>query len=188
MRQKLQILIRSIASRRLAARQSSARLRSWIASAQALLATTILAVGGCAASQCDPNQAGFLTGIGCAVGPGYADRTQQDQAELGAAREQLQSAQGQAVAANAQAAAAIDQRAAMRAQLHALDTRQRDLAHRIALARQHQGVDQVKLQQVQTQLDQLERDRAALGTQPDPAQVQQQQQKLDQLYNIVKQM
>ena len=114
--------------------------------------------------------------------------TQQDQAELGAAREQLQSAQGHAAAANAQAAAASNQRAAMRVQVNALDTKQRDLAHRIALARQHEGINQVKLQQVQTQLDQLEHDRAALGAQPDPAQVQQQQQKLDQLYNIVKQM
>ena len=147
-----------------------------------------LVLDGCAAGQCDPHQADFFSGIGCAVGPGYADRTQQDQAELGAAREQLQSAQGHAAAANAQAAAASNQRAAMRVQVNALDTKQRDLAHRIALARQHEGVDQVKLQQVQTQLDQLEHDRAALGAQPDPAQVQQQQQKLDQLYNIVKQM
>ncbi len=64
-----------------------------------------LALAGCAASQCDPNQADFFTGIGCVAGGGYQQRTAAAEAQLAQSQQQLAAAEGSAEVAQANDAA-----------------------------------------------------------------------------------
>ncbi|MGH7117818.1 MAG: hypothetical protein ACREFP_02295 [Acetobacteraceae bacterium] len=131
----------------------------------------ILGLAGCAASQCDPNSAGFFTGIGCAVGGGYATRRQ----DLGSAlMESQQSAAAAASQASANEAAAQQAEATLageRTQLAAMEHEQSDLARRLAAA-------EAAHTSTSAQLDAAKRSLAALQTKtraqaeasaPDPA-------------------
>jgi hypothetical protein len=59
----------------------------------------LLLLAGCSASQCDPNNAGLFTGIGCSAGSGYADRITTLQGQKSAAQAQTNQAYQSAVTA-----------------------------------------------------------------------------------------
>ena len=105
---------------------------------RALLAgVTLLGLAACTPQQCDPSQAGFFSGIGCAASGSYATRNQYQQTELAQQRGAAAQSRDQAQDAGARASQAV---------LTRDQARQR-------LGDQHDA---------QTELDALQRQRAGL--------------------------
>lgn len=134
-------------------------------------------LAGCAAQECNPNAAGFLSGIGCAASGAYGQRTAYQQQALGSASSQALEARAAAVeqgdrAANSQAAAAAAAR-----RLRQMDGPIADLRARLAAAQRRDGVDRARLEQARAGLAGLEQERAAAGRAPSEERVQELQRR-----------
>ncbi len=131
-----------------------------------------IAVAGCSAQQCDPSQAGFLSGIGCEAGGSYRTRNQAQQSAL--AQENANALQARATAQDEQGRAnqAVLSRDQARQRLGAVDRDTRALRARLASARARGTSDRGRLDAAQTELDSLQRQRSGLGTNATDAQVQ----------------
>ena len=133
----------------------------------------LLLVAGCAAAQCNPGSAGFFSGIGCAVGSGYQDRTAALTAQAQHSRLNAAFYNGQADQARQAEAAANAELAHERGQLARMEQAQRALAHRLAAARAGNGLTAAQLAKARRQLAALRRaTRAqAAAPAPDPAEI-----------------
>ena len=154
----------------------------------ALCALVLLA--GCAASQCDPNQAGFFTGIGCAIGPGYAQRTQTLNGVLSSANANAVGAENSASAGEAARAAAETNLAYERQQLADLQDEQRNLARSLGAAKANHAADQAKLADAESKLAALkaETHKQAESPAPDPAAIEALKEQQQRLLKLVAQM
>lgn len=129
------------------------------------LAAAVLtaALTGCAAQQCDPSQAGFLSGLGCEASGSYTARNQQQQSTLAqqnaAALQNRAAAQDEGMRAN-QAVLTRDQ---ARRRLSAVDQQTSQLRRRLAAARASGTADQGRLAAAQAEYDTLQRQRGALN-------------------------
>lgn len=122
----------------------------------------LLGLAACTPQQCDPSQAGFFSGIGCAASGSYATRNQYQQVELAQQRGAAAQSRDQAQDAGARASQAVLTRDQSRRRLGALDQQTAQLRARLNAARARGGVDQVRLNDAQAELDALQRQRAAL--------------------------
>lgn len=122
----------------------------------------LLGLAACAPQQCDPSQAGFFSGIGCAASGSYATRNQYQQVELAQQRAAAAQSRDQAQDAGARASQALLTRDQARRRLGAVDQQTAQLRSRLNAARMRGGVDQVRLNDAQAELDTLQRQRAGL--------------------------
>lgn len=150
----------------------------------------MLLLAGCAASQCDPNAAGFFAGIGCAVGGGYAARRD------ALTTEDYQSRVAAANAANEAGAARTAEQIAQqnlgheRAQLARMERQQHDLARRLATARANHSATQAQLDKADRELAALRHATRAQATEaaPDPAAVARLKAKQQNLLGLMARM
>ena len=130
---------------------------------RALLAGgALLGLAACTPQQCDPSQAGFFSGIGCAASGSYATRSQYQQVELAQQRAAAAQNRDQAQEEGARASQALLTRDQTRRRLAAVDGQNTQLRARLASARARGGVDQARLDAAQAELDALGRQRALL--------------------------
>lgn len=130
---------------------------------RALLAGgALLGLAACTPQQCDPSQAGFFSGIGCAASGSYATRNQYQQVELGQQRANAALSRDQAQDAGARASQAMLTRDQARRRLVAVDRQTAQLRAHLNAARARGDVDQARLGEAQAELDALQRQRAAL--------------------------
>ena len=130
---------------------------------RALLAGgALLGLAACTPQQCDPSQAGFFSGIGCAASGSYATRSQYQQVELAQQRAAAAQNRDQAQEEGARASQALLTRDQTRQRLVAVDRQNAQLRTRLASARTRDGVDQARLDAAQAELDALGRQRALL--------------------------
>ncbi len=124
----------------------------------------LLGLAACTPQQCDPSQAGFLSGIGCAASGSYAARNQSQQYDL--AQQSAVAAQNrdQAQYEGARASEALLSRDQARRRLGALDQQTAQLRTRLGVARARGGADQARLRAAQSELDDLQRQSARLQT------------------------
>ena len=127
-----------------------------------LAASALLALAACTPQQCDPSQAGFFSGIGCAASGSYATRNQYQQVELAQQRAVAAQGRDQAQDAGARASQAMLTRDQARRRLAAVDQQTAQLRARLNAARTRGGVDQARLNDAQAELDALQRQRATL--------------------------
>jgi len=127
-----------------------------------LAASAMLGLAACAPQQCDPSQAGFLSGIGCAASGSYAARNQSQQVELAQQNAVALQSRAQAQNEGARASEALLTRDQARRRLGAVDRQTAQLRSRLNAARARRGVDQARLSEAQSELDSLERRRSSL--------------------------
>lgn len=127
-----------------------------------LIANALLGLAACTPQQCDPSQAGFLSGIGCAASGSYATRNQYQQAELAQQGAAASESRAQAQDEGARASQALLTRDQARRRLGAVDQQTAQFRARLNAARSRGGLDQVRLSDAQAELDALQRQRAVL--------------------------
>ncbi len=127
-----------------------------------LAAGVLLGLAACTPQQCDPSQAGFFSGIGCAASGSYATRNQYQQVELSQQRAAAMQGRDQAQGEGARASQALLTRDQARRRLVAADQQTAQLRARLTAARARGGVDQARLNDAQAELDALQRQRAGL--------------------------
>jgi chromosome segregation ATPase len=149
-----------------------------------------LALGGCTAAQCDPSRADFFTGVGCAAGPGYADRRTALQNTLAGEQYQAYAARQEAVEQHRRAAQYEATAAALQQQLVQIRRDQAALRQRLAAAARRRGAGDTRVRQASAQLDQLERRTQTQQTSasPDAGQVRELQQQVQQLVTAASQL
>lgn len=130
-----------------------------------------LLLGACAPGQCDPSQAGFLSGIGCEAGGSYRVRNQVQQSALAQQNDSAFQARASAQAEQSRATEAVLTRDQARRRLNTVDQQTKQLRARLNTARRQGTVDQVRLDQAQQELDGLQRQRTQLPTQSTDEQV-----------------
>ena len=122
----------------------------------------LLGLAACSAQQCDPSQAGFLSGIGCEASGSYTTRNQYQQSELGQRSADALQSRVRAQDEGARAGQAMVTRDQARQRLGAIDRQAIEFRARINAARARGTVDQVRLTEAQDQLDALQRQRTTL--------------------------
>ena len=130
---------------------------------RALLAgSALLGLAACSPQQCDPSQAGFLSGIGCAASGSYATRNQYQQSELAQQSTAASQNRDQAQGEGARASQALLTRDQARQRLGAVDRQTAQLRARLNAARVRGGVSQIQLSDAQAELNASQRERAGL--------------------------
>ena len=127
-----------------------------------LAAGALLGLAACTPQQCDPSQAGFFSGIGCAASGSYATRSQYQQVELAQQHAAAAQSRDQAQGEGARASQALLTRDQARQRLTAADRQTAQLRARLTAARARGSVDQARLNDTQAELDALQRQRAVL--------------------------
>jgi len=127
-----------------------------------LAGSALLGLAACSPQQCDPSQAGFLSGIGCAASGSYAARNQNQQSELAQQSTAASQSRDQAQGEGARASQALLTRDQARQRLGAVDRQTAQLRARLNSARVRGGVSQIQLSDAQAELDALQRERAGL--------------------------
>lgn len=100
-----------------------------------LSAGALLGLAACTPQQCDPSQAGFFSGIGCAASGSYATRSQYQQVELAQQRAAAAQSRDQAQYEGAQASQALLTRDQARRRLATVDQQTAQLRARLTAAR-----------------------------------------------------
>lgn len=150
-----------------------------------LVLAAAAALAGCAAGNCDPSQAGFLSGIGCEASGSYTSRNQTQQSILAQQRAAALQERAGASAAQSDAVSAqltADQR---RRRLGTLDRETGQLRARLASLRARGTADEAQLGQAQSELDNLQRQRAALPPAATDAQVRAVEEQRQRLLNAL---
>lgn len=143
----------------------------------------LLGLAACNAQQCDPSQAGFLSGIGCEASGSYGIRNQYQKSELGQRSADALQSRVRAQDEGARASEAMVTRDQARQRLGAVDRQAAEYRARINAARTRGGVDQVRLTEAQNQLNALRRQRAALrgdATEPQLRDLEAQRRRLNE--------
>ena len=130
------------------------------------LAAAGLSLAACTSPNCDPNQAGFLSGLGNAGANCYAARTSAYQNQLNIAKGQERYEADRANIAAARALDAQGRVAGYQALLGGYDTDIREMDRSLTRARATRSASDAALQDAQRSLDELRRARqnAATGT------------------------
>lgn len=150
----------------------------------------LLVLGGCAASQCNPGTAGFFSGLGCAVGNGYAQRRQALGAEATQANATASYYDAEASRSEAARQAALTELASERDQLATMQHEQQELARRLAADATEHGATKAELDEAERKLAALRHateNQAKTGT-PDPAAVARLRAKQQRLLALVAKM
>ena len=155
---------------------------------RALLAGgALLGLAACTPQACDPSQAGFFSGIGCAASGSYATRSQYQQVELAQQRAAAAQNRDKAQEEGARASQALLTRDQARRRLAAVEGQNTRLRARLAAARAQSGTDQGRLDAAQAELDALERQRALLqgrgATEEDVRRLEDQQRRFRDQYS-----
>ena len=116
----------------------------------------------CTPQQCDPSQAGFLSGIGCAASGSYAARNQSQRSDLAQQSAVAAQSRDQAQHEGARASEALLSRDQARRRLGTVDQQTAQLRTRLGAARARGGVDLARLNAAQLELDDLQRQSARL--------------------------
>lgn len=127
-----------------------------------LTVMTLFGLAACSPQQCDPSQAGFFSGIGCAASGSYAARNQYQQSELAQQNTAASQNRAQAQDEGARASQALLTRDQARRRLGAVDQQTAQLRTRLNAARARGDISQIRLSDAQTELDALQRERAGL--------------------------
>lgn len=135
----------------------------------ALISLALAPLMGCAASQCDPSQADLFSGIGCQVSGAYAQRTAEQQAQLGVANDAAAMAETSSAQASLSASDAEETLKERRAQLRQLEKRTNSLQQRVIAARASNSVSLKALQQAELELNRLKLAQRQAGSDPDSA-------------------
>jgi hypothetical protein len=128
----------------------------------------LLALGACAAQNCNPSTAGFFDGIGCEVSGANSQNERALQNTLVNARTDLARQRAAAQAAGAQRSADEANLAAMQARLRDTARQDAQLRRQVDAARARQGAGAAGVVRAQTELDGLERARSAAAAAPSP--------------------
>ena len=133
-----------------------------------------LLAGACAAGQCDPGNAGFFSGIGCAAGSGYTQRTTDLQNTSAAAQGMASQSEASAAYEERSATAAQAETARLRKQVADMQRGQASLRRQLAAAQVRRGAQDAAVQQAQAHLSALDQQlhAAQAGPAPDAAQLQ----------------
>jgi hypothetical protein len=131
------------------------------------LAPLLLLASSCAAGECDPARAGFVSGLGCEMGGGYARRAAAQEQQLAGARNHASAARARAEAEARRAEADQAELASRRQRLAALDRDIAALERRLVQARVEAGANRAALREAEDSLDALRRTRAAVPAEPD---------------------
>ena len=145
-------------------------------------------LAGCSAAACDPSQAGFISGIGCASSGAYSQRTQALQTQLTSSRSAALQERANAIEADQEASDSQVALADTRARLGAVDRQNAALAQRLAALRASNRVDQTRLANAQAQFDAISRRRATLAAAPDDGSVLDLQRQQQRLLGVMKGM
>lgn len=130
---------------------------------RALLAgSALLGLAACTPQQCDPSQAGFFSGIGCAASGSYAARNQNQQSELAQRSMAASQSRTQAQDEGARAIQALLTRDQARLRLGAVDRQTAQLRTRLNAAYARGDISQIRLSDAQAELNALQRERARL--------------------------
>ena len=147
----------------------------------------LLGLAACTPQQCDPSQAGFFSGIGCAASGSYATRNQYQQVELAQQRTAALQGRAQAQDEGARASQAVLTRDQARRRLSTVDQQNAQLRTRLNAARARGGVDRVRLDDAQAELDALQRQRAVLqqrgATEEDLREIEERQRRFREQYS-----
>ena len=127
-----------------------------------LVGSALVGLAACTPQQCDPSQAGFLSGIGCAASGSYATRNQYQRSEL--AQQNVVASQNRVEAnyAGARASQALLTRDQARRRLTAIDQQTAQLRTRLNAARARGDISQIRLSDAQAELNALQRERSSL--------------------------
>ena len=131
---------------------------------RALLLAGTVALAGCAPGNCDPSQAGLLSGIGCEANGGFAARNQAQQAQLAQDGASARAAQQSQQYEQGRATNAILTRDQARQRLGALDRRTAQLRAQLARQRRSGRASQAQLNEAEAQLAALQRQRGGGAT------------------------
>jgi len=123
-------------------------------------------LAGCASPGCDPNQAGFLSGIGNASSGCYARRTEAYRQQLQLSIEQREQARAGAIDAAARQQAEEANLEQLRQRLSVLDRQMLNLQGRLNAARRRAGVNEASLRRAEAALKEFARQRAAAAAAP----------------------
>jgi hypothetical protein len=148
----------------------------------------VATLAGCAPSNCDPSQAGFISGIGCEASGAYSQRRQMQQAQLASSRASVLAERANAAAAQDEAAMSQAALRDRQQRLRAVDSQNAALRRRLATLRASNSVDQSRLAAAQGQLDELNRERANIATAPDDVSVRDLETQQKKLLAIIKDM
>lgn len=124
----------------------------------------LVALAGCASGNCDPSQAGFLSGIGCEASGGFKARNQAQQKQLSQDSANASAAQDSQLREQSRATNAILTRDDARQRLGALDRRTAQLRSRLAGLRRSGSQSQAQLNEAEAQLAALQRQRSGGAT------------------------
>lgn len=127
---------------------------------RALLPLGVLALlAGCAPGQCDPSQAGFLSGIGCEASGSFTSRNQTQQTVLMQQNSNALQQRAAAIDEGSRANQALLSRDQARRRLGAVDRETAQLRARLNAARAGGRTDAGRLDAAQVELAALERQR-----------------------------
>lgn len=144
--------------------------------------TGLLLLIGCSSTQdCNPDQAGFFSGIGCSVGGGYQNRTQNLQNQLGSEQQNATAQQQKAQQSYQQANKLQDSIAQRRNELSKIDSQAWAARQKIQQAKANHSLTAKELQAKEKQLAAYNAKRAKVSTDPS-------QQDINALSNILGQM
>jgi len=119
------------------------------------------AVAGCAGQNCDPSQAGFLSGIGCEASGQFAARNQAQQQQLSQENANAASAQSAQQREQSRETNAILTRDQARQRLNAVDRQNTQLRARVAALRRSGNADRAQLSEAERELNDIQRARAS---------------------------
>lgn len=129
--------------------------------------TSVLLLAGCSSTQdCNPDQAGFFSGIGCSVGGGYQNRTQNLQNQLGAEQQNAAQQQQRAQQSYQQANQLQDNIAQRRNELSKIDSQAWAVRQKIQQAKANHSLTTKELQTKEKQLAAYNAKRAKVSTNP----------------------
>ena len=128
----------------------------------AIAVLALLGMAACSPQSCDPSQAGFLSGIGCEASGSYGVRNQYQRTALAQESSLALQNRANAIDAGQRANDAIVSRDEARHRLSVADRRTAQIRASLAAARNRRNVDQTQLNEAQSELVRLQRDRASL--------------------------
>ncbi|CAI3938820.1 unnamed protein product [Commensalibacter communis] len=141
--------------------------------------TGFLFLVGCSSTQnCNPDQANFFSGIGCSVGGGYQNRTQDLKNQLGSEQQSATQQQQQAQQSYQQANQLQNDIAQRRNELSKIDSQAWAVRQKLQKAKADHSMSSQEIKQKEKQLANYNAKRAKVSTDPS-------QQDINALSNIL---
>jgi hypothetical protein len=126
------------------------------------VASALIGLSACAPQQCDPAQAGFLSGIGCEASGSYAVRNQNQQSMLAQQNAAALQNRAQARDEGARASQALLTRDQARSRLSALDLQTAQIGARLDAAHARGDINQARFDQAKAEMVTLQHQRISL--------------------------